>query len=120
MLKLRSRLVAKGNEQDEGVDYLETFSPVVRTATIRTILHVAVTKDWKIRQLDVQNAFLHGELKEKVFMVQPPGYVDKQRPDYVCRLKKAIYGLKQAPRAWFDKFSTFLMNFGFQCSFPDP
>lgn len=120
VLKLRSRLVARGNEQEEGVDFLETFSPVIRTATIRTVLHVAVTKSWQIRQLDVQNAVLHGDLKEKVYMVQPPGYVDPSRPDHVWRLKKAIYGLRQAPRAWFDKFSNFLLEFGFQCSFPDP
>lgn len=120
VLKLRSRLVARGNQQEEGLDFLETFSPVVRTATIRIVLHVAVIKKWQIKQLDVQNAFLHGDLKETVYMVQPPGFEDKTRHDYVCKLKKAIYGLKQAPRAWFDKFSTFLLEFGFQCSFPDP
>lgn len=109
-LKLRARLVARGNQQEEGVDFLETFSPVVRTATIRTILHVAVTKGWSIRQLDVQNVFLHGELKETVYMIQPPGFEDKSRPDYLCKLKKAIYGLRQAPRAWFDRFSSFLLQ----------
>lgn len=119
-LKLRSRLVACGNEQEEGVDFVETFSPVVRTATIRTVLHVAVSKKWDIRQLDVQNAFLHGDLKETVYMVQPQGFEDPDKPDYVWKLKKAIYGLKQAPRAWFDKFSNFLLDFGFKCSFPDP
>ena len=93
---------------------------MVRTATIRTILHVAVTKSWIIKQLDVQNAFLHGDLKKTVFLKQPPSFVDEGRPDYVWRLKKAIYGLKQAPRAWFDKFSNFLLDFGFQCSFSDP
>ena len=120
VLKLKSRLVAKGNEQEEGIDYIETFSPVVRSATIRTILHIAVTKRWAMRQLDVQNAFLHGDLKETVFMRQPPGFEDLNKPDHVWRLKKAIYGLKQAPRAWFDKFSNFLIGFGFECSFPDP
>lgn len=83
LLKLRSRLVARGNEQEEGIDFLETFSPVVRTATIRTVLHVDVTKKWKIKQLDVQNAFLHGDLKETVYMTQPPGFVDSTRPDHV-------------------------------------
>lgn len=118
--KRRSRLVARGNEQEEGIDYIETVSPVVRTATIRDVLHVAVSKKWEIKQLDVQNVFLHGDLQEMVYMKQPPGFVHPERPDYVCRLNKAIYGLKQAPRAWFDKFSSFLLDFGFQCSFPDP
>lgn len=120
VLKLRAQLVARGNEHEEGVGFLETFSPVVRTATIRMVLHVAVTKKWSIKQLDVQNAFLHDDLKESVFMTQPPGFIDASRPDHVWKLKKAIYGLKQAPRAWFDKFSTFLLEFGFECSFPDP
>lgn len=120
VLKPRARLVAKGNEQEEGLDFVETFSPVVRTATIRTVLHVAVTKKWSLKQLDVQNAFLHGDLKETVFLKQPPGFVDPNKPDYVWKLKKAIYGLRQAPRAWFDKFSNFLLEYGFQCSFPDP
>ena len=73
VMKLKSRLVAKSNEQEEGIDYIETFSPVVRSATIRTLLHVAVTKKRPLKQLDVQNAFLHGDLKDKVFMKQPQG-----------------------------------------------
>ena len=120
VLKLKSRLVARGNEQEEGLDYIETFSPVVRSATIRTVLHVAVTKKWSLKQLDVQNAFLHGDLKERVIMKQPPGFENPDKPDYVWRLKKAIYGLKQAPRTWFDKFSFFLLDFEFKCSFSDP
>ena len=114
--KLRSRLVAKGNEQEEGVDYLETYSPVVRMASVRTILHMATVLNWEIRQMDVKNAFLHGDLQEEVFMKQPAGFVDSEHPHYVWRLNKAIYGLKQAPRAWFDKFSSFLIAFGFCCS----
>ena len=101
-------------------NYIETFSQVVCSATIRTVLHVAVTKKWPLKQLDVHNAFFHGDLKDKVFMKQPPCFEDPKKPDYVWRLKKALYGLKQAPRAWFDKFSNFLLDFGFQCSFPDP
>ncbi|CAA7031737.1 unnamed protein product [Microthlaspi erraticum] len=118
--KLKARLVAKGYDQEEGIDYLETYSPVVRTATIRMILDVATAKDWKLKQLDVSNAFLHGELKEPVFMTQPPGFVDPDKPNYVCKLTKALYGLKQAPRAWFDTFSLYLIEFGFVCSKSDP
>ena len=117
---LKARLVARGNEQEEGLDYLETFSPVVRTATIRLVLQVAITKGWSLKQLDVSSAFLHGELQEPVYMFQPPGFVDPQKPNHVCRLTKALYGLKQAPMAWFDTFSNFLIDFGFTCSKSDP
>lgn len=118
--KLKARLVAKGYEQEEKVDFVETYSPVVRTATIKMILHTATVNKWNIKQLDVKNAFLHGDLKEIVYMVQPPGFEDIHSPDYICKLKKAVYGLKQAPRAWFDKFSSFVIEFGFTCSYPDP
>jgi histone deacetylase 1/2 len=69
--------------------------------TIRAILSIVVSKGWSLRQLDVQNAFLHGVLEEEVYIKQPPGYEDKTRPGYVCKLDKALYGVKQAPRAWY-------------------
>lgn len=118
--KNRARLVARGCGQEEGINYLETFSPVVRTATIRLLLNIATAKEWPVKQLDVASAFLHGELNEPVFMQQLEGFVDPNKPDYVCRLTKALYGLKQAPRAWFDTFSRFLIEFGFSCSKSDP
>lgn len=118
--KLKAKLVAKGFNQQEGIDFLETYSPVVRTATVRSVLHVATIMDWDIKKLDVKNAFLHEDLVETVYMTQPAGFEDQSKPDYVCKLKKALYGLKQSPRAWFDKFSTFLLEFGFVCSKKDP
>lgn len=117
---LRSRIVAKGNEQEEGVDFLETYSPVVQTATMRRVLHLAVIKRWEIKQLDVKNAFLQGDLSETVYMRQPPGFEDKDHPEYVCLLHKSIYGLKQVPRAWFNKFSSYILEFGFVCNSGDP
>lgn len=83
------------------MDFLETYSPVVRTATVRMILHIAFIERWDIKQLDVKNAFLHGDLTETVYMCQPPDFEDKEHPEYICNLHKAIYGLKQAPNAWF-------------------
>lgn len=92
--RLKCRLVARGNEQEEGLDYMETFSPVVRTATIRLVLDIAIVRQWQIKQLDVTTTFLHGELLEPVYMYQPQGFVDPQRPNHVCKLTKALYGLK--------------------------
>ncbi|CAN1750243.1 Retrovirus-related Pol polyprotein from transposon RE1 [Linum perenne] len=99
--RYKARLVAKGFHQQEGLDFTETFSPVIKPASIRLILSIAISNNWMINQLDVSNAFLHGQLDELVYMVQPPGYTDPSKPNHVCRLNKSLYGLKQAPRAWF-------------------
>jgi hypothetical protein len=93
------RLLAKGFKQRYGIDYEDTFSPVVKAATIMIILSIVMSRGWCLRQLDVQNVFLHGILEEDIYMKQPPRYEDDLKPHYICKLDKAIYGLKQAPRA---------------------
>ena len=102
-------LVAKGYTQLPGLDYTDTFIPVVKASTFRVVLSLAVYHKWPLRQLDVKNAFLNGILHETVYMEQPLGYVDLRHPLHVCKLKKALYVLKQAPRAWFQRFSSFLL-----------
>lgn len=117
--RYKARLVAKGFHQQHGHDFTETFSHVTKFTTVRAVLHVAVTKGWSLRQLDVNNAFLQGTLDEEVYVTQPPGFVDQDRPHYVCRLKKALYGLKQAPRAWYQELWSFLLTQGFVNSTAD-
>ncbi|GJR52802.1 putative RNA-directed DNA polymerase [Tanacetum coccineum] len=119
-VRYKARFVAKGCRQQPGIDFHETFSPVVKSTTIRAVLSLAVTNDWPLRQLDIQNAFLHGNLKEQVYMKQPPGFIDPQRPNHVCLLHKSLYGLKQAPRAWFERLSKALFDLGFKGSKTDP
>lgn len=87
----RSRLVVKGYNQSLGRDYQETFSPVIKSTTLRLVIDIAVNNSWPIQQLDVNNAFLQGTLTDEVHMGQPPGFVDTYKPDHVCRLKKAVY-----------------------------
>jgi hypothetical protein len=111
--RYKARYVLRGFTQRPGVDFDETFSPVVKPATIRTVLTLALARDWPVHQLDVTNAFLHGTLTETVYCTQPVGFVDPTQPDMVCKLNKSLYGLKQAPRAWYSRFATFLCSQGF-------
>ena len=92
--RLKAHLVAKGYTQVPGLDYTDTFSPVIKAITVCVVLSLAMTNKWSLRQLDVNNAFLNGHLTEHVYMEQPPGYIDPHFPNHVCQLKKALYGLK--------------------------
>ncbi|KAL0287793.1 UNVERIFIED_CONTAM: Retrovirus-related Pol polyprotein from transposon TNT 1-94 [Sesamum angustifolium] len=112
--KYKARLVAKGYKQEFDVDYKEVFAPVARHDTIRLVIALAAQNSWPIFQLDVKSAFLHGELQEKVFIKQPPGYVKLECENMVYRLKKALYGLKQAPRTWYSRIETYFLREGFQ------
>jgi hypothetical protein len=114
----KDRLVILGNHQVEGVDDTETFAPIAKMVTVRIVLAVAATKGWELHQIDVHNAFLHGELQEEVFMKIPPGLRTSQS-EMVCKLRKSLYRLKHAPRCWFAKLSSALKGYGFHLSYSD-
>jgi hypothetical protein len=111
--RYKARWVLHGFTQRPDVDYDETFSQVVKPATVRTVLSLVVSHSWPVHQLDVKNVFLHGTLSETVYCSQPTGFVDPVQPDCICLLNKSLYGLKQAPRAWYSRFATYITSLGF-------
>ncbi|GJZ29242.1 retrovirus-related pol polyprotein from transposon TNT 1-94 [Tanacetum coccineum] len=120
VVRNKTRLVAKGYKQEEGIDFEESFAPVARLEAVRMFIAFAAHMNITIFQMDVKTAFLNGPLKEEVYVSQPEGFIDSEFPNHVYRLKKALYGLKQAPRAWYDKLSSFLIEHGFNKGIIDP
>jgi Reverse transcriptase (RNA-dependent DNA polymerase) len=117
--RYKAMLVAKGYTQTYGIDFQETFSPVAKLNTIRVLLSFAANLDWPLHQFDVKNAFLHGDLEEEIYMDPPPGYEGLRNKGLVCKLKKPLYGLKQSPRAWFGRFRSAMLKYGFMQSDSD-
>ncbi|GJT62077.1 retrovirus-related pol polyprotein from transposon TNT 1-94 [Tanacetum coccineum] len=106
----KARLVAQGYNQQEGIDYDETYAPIARLESIRILLAYVCALDFKLFQMDVKSAFLNGFINEEGYVAQPPGFIDFAKPNHVYRLKKALYGLKQAPKAWYDRLKAFLIK----------
>ncbi|GJU88218.1 retrovirus-related pol polyprotein from transposon TNT 1-94 [Tanacetum coccineum] len=116
---LGCRLVAQGYNQQEGIDYDETYAPVARLESIRILLAYACALDFKLFQMDVKSAFLNGFINEEVYVAQPPGFIDFEKPDHVYKLRKALYGLKQAPKAWYDRLKAFLIKHEYKIGMVD-
>lgn len=114
IVKYKARFVTRVFQHLHGVDYDETFAPVVKFSTLHMFLALVAAENLELHRMDVKIAFLNGELEEDIFMEQPEGFVDKQRPAFVCKLLKALYGLKQVPRQWFARINAFLVNLGFE------
>ena len=112
--RYKARFVARSFTQQKGIDYSETFGPVIKQVTVRLVFFIVVLCDWKIHQLDIYNSFLNDVLNEEVYMKQPPGFVDFVLPFHVCRLHKSLYGLKQALQAWYTHLNDFLLSIGFR------
>ncbi|GKG26197.1 retrovirus-related pol polyprotein from transposon TNT 1-94, partial [Tanacetum coccineum] len=104
----------------EGINFEESFAPVARLEAIRIFLAFATHMKLVIYQMDVKTAFLNGNLREEVYVSQPDGFVDPDKPNYVYKLKKSLYGLKQAPRAWYDMLSSFMLSNDFSKGSVDP
>jgi hypothetical protein len=114
VVRKKSRLVAQGFSQKEGIDYEETFAPVAHLEAIRILLAFLVAKGFKLHKMDLKSAFLNGVLEKEVYVRQPPGFVSEKYPHRVYKLRKALYGLKQAPRARYGRLRAFLFERGFE------
>ena len=108
----------RGDKQVEGFDFTETFAPIAKMTSVRCFLSVAATRGWELHQMDVHNAFLHGDLEEDIYMTLPLGFKSSYG-NKVCKLQKSLYGLKQTPRQWFAKLSSKLLEYGFVHSYAD-
>ncbi|GKB85096.1 retrovirus-related pol polyprotein from transposon TNT 1-94 [Tanacetum coccineum] len=106
--------VARGYNQQEGIDYDETYAPVARLVSIMILLAYACALDFKLFQMDVKSAFLNGFINEEVYVAQPLGFIDFEKPDHVYKLKKALNGLKQSPKAWYDRLKAFLIKYEYK------
>ncbi|GJW63972.1 retrovirus-related pol polyprotein from transposon TNT 1-94 [Tanacetum coccineum] len=115
----KARLVAQGYNQQEGIDYDETYAPVARLESIRILLAYACALDFKLFQMDVKSVFLNDFINEEVYVAQPPGFIDFKKPNHVYKLKKALYGLKQAPKAWYDRLKAFLIKHEYKMGMVD-
>ncbi|GJZ19325.1 retrovirus-related pol polyprotein from transposon TNT 1-94, partial [Tanacetum coccineum] len=115
----KARLVTQGYNQQEGIDYDETYAPVARLESIRILLAYACALDFKLFQMDVKSAFLNGFINEEVYVAQPLGFINFEKPDHVYKLKKALYGLKQAPKAWYDRLKAFLIKHEYKIGMVD-
>ncbi|KAL9252086.1 Retrovirus-related Pol polyprotein from transposon TNT 1-94-like protein [Drosera capensis] len=112
--RYKERLVVKGFQQKRGIDYNEIFAPVIKMTTIRLVFSIVTAKDLHLEQLDVKTMFLHGDLDEDIYMVQPEGYQIAAKENLVCKLTKSMYGLKQEPRQWYVKFDNFMSRSGYK------
>jgi hypothetical protein len=112
--RYKARIVAQGFSQKPHLDYTETFAPVTKFASLRTILAIAAIEDLELHHMDVSSAFLNGDLQEDIYMVQPEGFVEPGKEHMVCHLKKSLYGLKQSPRQWYQKLHETFLDLGFK------